>query len=96
MKALKELCSEIISNEELKMKLAMSLKNGEIADFLAKNGCNSSVKELKECLRSELKDEDLSAVSGGAANEDYNGQTNYWSSILDNMKEESEIDPRKI
>ena len=96
MRSLKELCCEITESEELKKEFAQAVKDKKIEAFFTKHGCDAGVKELKECLSAELKDEQLAAVSGGLADGGSDDLPDYWSSLLDNFKKEYEIDPRKF
>jgi predicted ribosomally synthesized peptide with nif11-like leader len=69
MKMIEVIISEIKASEELQKKLAEAAKNNALAEFLKEQGCEATVEEFIAGVKaqaSELSDEELGAVAGGA------------------------------
>ena len=79
MKTIEELFKEISACEEKKTALAKAIKNGTITDFLKKNGCDASLKDVQEFFKSKktLSEEELTKVAGGGCSTDVFGWMTY-------------------
>lgn len=73
MKTLEEFYSELLQSDTLKQEFIEIVKgNGDLEDFLKKNGCPVTTDELKEFMKDkqdqdrELTEVELESIAGGA------------------------------
>ncbi len=64
---IEEFAKKVSGDENLKKECLDAFKSGKILEFAKKNGCESTVAEIKNYFKGkmELKDDDLDMVSGG-------------------------------
>ena len=64
---IEEFAKKVSGDETLKKECLDAFESGKILEFAKKNGCESTVDEIKNYFKGkmELKDDDLDMVSGG-------------------------------